>query len=246
MQALILAGGRGTRLQPYTTVLPKPLMPVGDYPILEIILRQLSYAGVKKVILAVGYLGHLFQTVFSDGNRYGLEITYSLEERTLGTAGPISLAMDRLDDDFLIMNGDLLTTLNYKALFSYHQQMQAAATITLFRRNLQIDFGVIETNHENKLARYEEKPAIHLDVSAGINVMNKKIVSRYVKPAEPLDIPELMNRLVQDGHPVFCYREECRWLDIGHVEDYRAANELFESNKNEFLPQTAFEDQNSE
>lgn len=105
MQALILAGGKGTRLRPYTTVLPKPLMPVGDYPILEIIFRQLKHAGVTDIILAVGYMSQLFQAFFQDGSRYGLNVSYSFEDVPLGTAGPIALALDQLDDDFLVLNG---------------------------------------------------------------------------------------------------------------------------------------------
>src|SRR5690242_9498836 len=127
MQALILAGGKGTRLRPYTAVLPKPLMPVGDYPILEIILRQLKANGIDEVILAVGYMSQLFQAFFGDGARYGLRISYSFETQPLGTAGPIALTLDQLEDDFLVMNGDLLTTLNYRNLFEYHLERKAAA-----------------------------------------------------------------------------------------------------------------------
>lgn len=235
MQALILAGGRGTRLQPYTTVLPKPLMPVGDYPILEIILRQLKHAGVNKVILAVGYMSHLFQAFFQNGSRVGVEIEYSFEDKPLGTAGPIAAAIETFDDDFLVMNGDLLTTLNYRNLFSFHKQMNAAATIGLYRREVKIDFGVIETDNDSKLLRYIEKPIYNFDVSMGVNVMNKKIVSPYLKPGEYMDIPDLMMQLLNDGHHVYCYREPCFWLDIGRIDDYKTATEIFKSRETEFL-----------
>ena len=158
MQALILAGGKGTRLRPYTTVIPKPLMPVGDYPILEVILRQLKAAGMDEVILAVGYMSQLFQAFFQDGSKYGLKISYSFESAPLGTAGPIGLLLDRLEANFLVMNGDLLTTLNYRKLFDYHLAQGAAATIGVYRREVNIDFGVIETDETNRLARYIEKP----------------------------------------------------------------------------------------
>jgi NDP-mannose synthase len=237
MQALILAGGKGTRLRPYTTVLPKPLMPVGDYPILEIILRQLKNAGVTEVILAVGYMSNLFQAFFQDGSRYGIKMSYSLEEHPLGTAGPIALVIDRLQDDFLVMNGDLLTTLHYKNLYSFHKEHRAAATIGLYRREVKIDFGVIETSAESKLLRYVEKPIYTFDVSMGVNVMNKEIVAPYLTLGEYLDIPTLMMRLCEDGHPVYCFAEDCFWLDIGRVDDYQAATEIFESRLSEFLPE---------
>jgi len=163
MQALILAGGRGTRLHPYTTVFPKPLMPVGDYPILEIILRQLKGAGITDVILAVGYLSQLLQAFFQKGERLGLNISYSFEERALGTAGPIALAMEQLEDDFLVMNGDLMTTLKYQNLIAFHQDKGAAATIGIYQRDVKVDFGVLETDAEKAAetaARLEALPEV--------------------------------------------------------------------------------------
>ncbi len=236
MQAIILAGGKGTRLQPYTTVFPKPLMPVGDYPILEVILRQLKVAGVTEVILAVGHLSQLFQAFFQNGSRYGLKISYSLEAQALGTAGPIALVSDRLDQDFLVMNGDLLTTLNYGNLFRYHQEKKAAATLGLYRREVKIDFGVIESDGDGQLIRYVEKPAYCFDVSMGVNVLNSKVIKPYLVPGEYLDLPDLMVRLRQDGHPVLCYREPCYWLDIGRADDYQTAVEIFGARQSEFMP----------
>lgn len=241
MQALILAGGRGTRLHPYTTVLPKPLMPVGDYPILEIILRQLKGAGATEIILAVGYLSQLLQAFFQEGDRLGLKISYSFEEQALGTAGPIALVIDQLEDDFLVMNGDLMTTLNYQNLFAFHKKMGAAATIGTYRREVRIDFGVIESDESNQLVRYIEKPTYNFDVSMGVNVLNKNVIKPYLKSGEYLDIPDLMLNLCKDGHPVHCYREPCYWLDIGRIDDYRTATEIFESRQAEFLPNMSCE-----
>ncbi len=235
MQALILAGGRGTRLRPYTTILPKPLMPVGDHPILEVILRQLKRAGITEVILAVGYLGQLFQALFEDGSRLGLKIQYSLEKKSLGTAGPIALVIDQLNDDFLVLNGDLLTTLNYDQIFSFHREKKASATIGCFPREVPIEFGVIEKDAALRLVRYIEKPTYNFEVSMGINVLNKKAVSPYLNPDTFLNLPDLMNRLLRDGHSVYCYNEPCFWLDIGRVDDYQQALEIFESKKNQFL-----------
>jgi NDP-sugar pyrophosphorylase family protein len=241
MQALILAGGRGTRLHPYTTVLPKPLMPVGDYPILEIILRQLKNAGVTDIILAVGYLSQLLQAFFQEGKRLGLNISYSFEERALGTAGPIALAIDQLEDDFLVMNGDLMTTLSYQNLLAFHKDKSAAATIGVYQRDVKIDFGVIESDEQAKLIRYIEKPTYHFDVSMGVNVLNKNSIKPYLKAGEYLDIPDLMVQLCKDGYPVHCYREPCYWLDIGRLDDYRTATEIFESRQAEFLPNPSCE-----
>lgn len=235
MQALILAGGKGTRLRPYTAIIPKPLLPVGDYPILEIILRQLKQADFKEVILAVGYMSHLFESIFQQGERFGLKIRYSFEEKPLGTAGPISLALDRLEDDFMVMNGDLLTTLNFRNLFDFHKQKAAAATIGLYEREVKIDFGVIETNEENRLIHYTEKPAFRFDVSMGINVLHKESVQPYLESREQLDLPDLMLKLIENDLPVYCYREKCYWLDMGRLDDYEAATEVFESRKKEFL-----------
>jgi NDP-mannose synthase len=236
MQVLILAGGKGARLRPYTTVLPKPLMPVGDYPILEIIFRQLKHAGVTRIILAVGYMSQLFQAFFQDGSRYGLEISYSFESEPLGTAGPIALALDELDDDFLVMNGDLLTTLNYRNLFEFHKTRQAAATIGLYRREVKVDFGVIECDAGNRLLQYKEKPIFDFSVSMGVNAICKRIVKPYLTSGRYLDIPELMMRLREDGHTVLCYQEPCYWLDMGRIDDYQIATEIFSTRQKDFLP----------
>jgi NDP-sugar pyrophosphorylase family protein len=234
MQALILAGGKGTRLKPYTTIIPKPLMPVGDMPILEVVLRQLKNVGVNRVILAVGYLGHLFQAFFLDGRRLGLEIEYSFEEQPLGTAGPIALSLDKLDEDVLVMNGDLLTTLDYQKMFEFHKSAAAAATIGTYKREVKIDFGVVETSG-GELSRYIEKPVYHFDVSMGINILNVKSIRRFLTPGHYQDIPELMTKLHDGGEKVLCYQAPCYWLDIGRVDDYQTASEIFEERKAEFL-----------
>jgi NDP-sugar pyrophosphorylase family protein len=235
MQALILAGGKGTRLKPYSTVIPKPLMPVGDMPILEIVLRQLKWAGFDRVILAVGYLGQMFQAFFQGGARLGLKIDYSFEQKPLGTAGPIALSLDKLDDDVLIMNGDVLTTLQYRKLFEFHKTVGAAATIGTYRRQVKIDFGVVESS-DGKLSRYIEKPVYEFDVSMGINILNLNAVRQFLTPNEYQDIPDLMTKLRDAGRTVQCFHEPCLWLDIGRVDDYQTANDLFEKHKSDFLP----------
>ncbi|MBF0512639.1 MAG: NTP transferase domain-containing protein [Desulfovibrionaceae bacterium] len=238
MQALILAGGKGTRLRPYTAVLPKPLMPLGDASILSIILRQLKRAGATEVILAVNYLHHIIQAVLGDGGPHGLKITYSLEERELGTAGPIALAFDRLDDDFLILNGDILTTLDFAGLFAVHREGGQAATIAVHPREVPVDFGVIRTDEAGLLIDYDEKPTLRYEVSMGVNVLNKAAIAGHIEKNVRLDMPDLLMRLARAGEKVFCRREPCFWLDIGRIDDYNTANQIFDSMKKDFLPES--------
>jgi NDP-sugar pyrophosphorylase family protein len=235
MKAVILAGGKGRRLQPYTTVIPKPLMPIGDLPILEIILRQLKSYGVDEVILAVGYMSQLFQAFFQNGERYNLKISYSFEMEPLGTAGPLANIIDTLSENFILMNGDLLTTLNYQNLFNFHVDHQAAGTIGLYQRDVIIDFGVVEETEDHQLSHYTEKPTMCYKVSMGVNAFNRDMVKPYLSPGKYLDLPDLMMRMKQDGLPVFCYHEECYWLDIGRMDDYDVANQIFESRRSEFI-----------
>ncbi len=236
MQAIILAGGKGRRLKPYTNVLPKPLMPVGDMPILEIILRQLKSSGVDNVIIAVGHLHHMIESFFKNGEEYGLNIKYSLEDKPLGTAGPLRLIAEDLDENFIVMNGDLLTSLDYKAAFNSHIENNADATIATFERTLDIDFGVIEANKDSELIDYKEKPTSTYKVSMGVNIFRKSSLTSILEKHEYLDIPDVMIQLMQEGKKVFCYQEECSWLDIGRIDDYQEAVDIFERDKAIYLP----------
>jgi len=211
-------------------------MPIGDYPILEILLQQLRAAGVREVVLAIGYMGQLFRAFFEDGARLGLSIAYVTEDKPLGTAGAVASSLDLLGDDFLVTNGDLLTTLDFGALFNAHAASADAATIGLFPREVKIDFGVIETGESGKLVRYKEKPTYHFDVSMGVNVLKRSVVSQFIRANEHLDMPDLMMRLVHAGHRVGTFRADCSWLDIGRLDDYQAAIDLFEQRKSDFLP----------
>jgi NDP-sugar pyrophosphorylase family protein len=236
LQVVLLAGGKGTRLRPYTTVIPKPLMPVGELPILEILLRQLQRAGVREAFLAVGHLAHLITAFFGDGERLGVRLHYSLEDKPLGTAGPVGLLLDRLGDDFAIMNGDLLTTLDYARAFAAHLESGAAATICTYPREVKIDFGVLETDASGALTRYVEKPTHHFDVSMGIYMFKKSAVAPLLQPGERIDIPDLVRALQERGERVMTHRAPCYWLDIGRPEDYQEAQEVFERRQAEFLP----------
>lgn len=239
MRAVILAGGKGQRLRPYTTVLPKPLMPIGDMPILEVVLRQLKAAGVTRVTMAVGYLAELMQAFFGDGRRLGLQIDYSFEERPLGTVGPLTLIPSLLDEpEFLMMNGDVLTTIDYGKLIAHHRASGADVTISTYKREVKIDFGVIETDDKNMLTGYVEKPKFDYRVSMGIYCFNSAVV-RQLKAGEHCDFPDLIKSLVAAGRKVASFPFDGYWLDIGRPDDYATAIDEFESRRAEFLPTEA-------
>jgi len=233
VRVVILAGGKGSRLKPYTTVFPKPLMPMGDMPILEVVLRQLKSFGFRKITLSVNHLADLIRTFFRDGSALGLDISYCMEDKPLGTAGSISLVKD-LTDYFLVMNGDLLTTLDYQSLVEYHVNRQADATIGVFPREVKIDFGVLEIAEDSTLVQYREKPRYEYVVSMGVNVFHKSAVE-FIPQNEYLDIPTLMMNLKNAGKKVLTYRSECEWLDIGRVDDYEQALNLFKQNKIKYV-----------
>jgi NDP-sugar pyrophosphorylase family protein len=235
MKAVILAGGKGTRLAPYTTVLPKPLMPIGDMPILEIVLRQMAFYGFKDVTLAVGYLAELLMAYCGDGGKFGVNVDYSREEHPLGTAGPIALVPD-LDETFLVMNGDLLTTLDYGDMYQYHKQRGAMATLAAYQREVKIDLGVIDIDADNWVKDYFEKPTYHYSVSTGVYIFEPQVLE-YIIPNQRFDLPELVLRLKSQGHPVNVYGFDGYWLDIGRHDDYEKANQQFSENRNSFLPE---------
>lgn len=233
MRAIILAGGKGTRLAPYTTVLPKPLMPIGEMPILEIVIRQLEKHGFNDLTLAVGYLAELLMAYCGDGSKFNVKLNYSREEQPLGTAGPISLVSD-LNDTFLVMNGDLLTTIDYSAMLKYHKERGAIATVACYQRDVKIDLGVIEVDKDNWVANYIEKPTYHYSVSMGIYLFEPEILN-YIKKNQRLDLPELVLKLMKDHKKVNVFNFEGYWLDIGRHDDYQRAIEEFAENREKFL-----------
>jgi NDP-sugar pyrophosphorylase family protein len=224
LKAVIIAGGKGTRLKPYTTFFPKPLMPIGDKPILEVIVRQLKAQDFKEIIMLVGYLGELIMNFFGDGSKYGVTIKYYKEEKPLGTAGGLGLLKSDLDADFLTINGDTLTTLNFKDLVSYHRSNGAIATIALNRRQVRIDFGVVEVDTKTDvISGYSEKPTLETFVSMGVNALSAEVL-QYIKPDEHLDFPELIQGLISNRKTVKGFIFEGYWLDIGRPDDYERAN----------------------
>jgi len=240
MRAVILAGGRGTRLAPYTTVLPKPLMPLGGMPILEIVLRQLRSHGFREISLAVGHLAELLMAYFGDGHKLDVEITYSREEEPLGTAGALGLIPD-LDSTFLLMNGDVLTTLHYGDLIRYHRAQGGLLTIASHRRDVQVDLGLLETDARHRLVEYIEKPTLHYQVSMGIYVFEPQVLS-YVEPGQPLDFPDLVKRLLAVGEDVISYPCDGYWLDIGRPDDYARAVDDIERLRDQLIPEPAGEE----
>ena len=224
MKAVILAGGLGTRLKPYTTVFPKPLMPIGESPILEIIIKQLKAKGFNEITLAVGHLSELIMAFFNNGSKYGLKIEYSKEEKKLGTAGGLGLLKNKLEDDFLVMNGDVLTGLDFSEFLEFHKKTGSIATIALNRRHVDIDFGVVELDENRALIGYIEKPKIDYLVSMGVYAFNERILE-FIPSHEYLDIPDLMKRLLSEGEKVNGFIHDGYWLDIGRPDDYIKANE---------------------
>jgi len=234
MKAIILAGGKGTRLAPYTTVFPKPLMPIDGVPILEVIVKQLAHFQIKELIFTVSPQSEpLLSVYFGNGRKFGVDIGYSKEEKPLGTAGPLSLISD-LPETFLVMNGDILTTLNYPKLIQYHQRQKGVITIAMNEKRVQLELGVMEFNRKYRLTRYIEKPALSYSVSMGIYVFEKKVL-KWIPPKKYLDFPILIQNLIKQGKKVVCYPSKDFWLDIGRHEDYEEAQKKFKEMRKKFL-----------
>jgi NDP-sugar pyrophosphorylase family protein len=237
MKAVLLAGGKGTRLRPYTHVLPKPLMPLGEddpMPIIEVVLRQLGRFGFDDVTIITGYLTELIEAFCGDGRRFGTKLTYRRETTPLGTAGGLTL-IDRPAEPVLVINGDILTTLDYGEMYEFHMRRHAAATIASYRRQVKIDFGVLEFGDDpHVLSGYREKPEFSFQVSMGVYILDPEAWD-YLTAGEALPMPDLLESMRRTGKSVHCYRQDCYWLDIGRHDDYATANEIFESRRGSFL-----------
>jgi NDP-mannose synthase len=229
MRAVILAGGRGTRLRPFTASFPKPLVPLGDRPVVELLIRNLVDAGISDITLTLGHLAELVQAYFQHRRRLpdGLNLQYVVEDEPTGTAGSLSL-VPGLDETFLVMNGDLLTDLDFNELVAFHRAQGAALTIATQRRHVKIDLGVLEFNAEAALTNYIEKPEHSYHVSMGVYVYEPEVL-RYIKPGEYLDFPDLVLRLLGSGQRVSAYLTDCLWLDIGRPDDYARAQQLVDA-----------------
>jgi NDP-mannose synthase len=227
MHAVILAGGKGVRLRPYTTRLPKPLVPIGEeHSIMEIVLSQLARYGFDRVTLAIGHLGDLIRSYIGDGSRWGVEIDYSLpEEVPLGTMGPVLQVLDRLPEKFLVMNGDVLTDLDYADLMRQHRESDAPLTVATYQRQAQIDYGVL-TTRDGQVVEFTEKPTIDYRVSMGIYACSKPTLAGY-PPGLPFGFDELMLDMLARDTPPQEYAFDGYWFDIGKPDDYDRVNAEF-------------------
>ncbi len=235
VRAVVLAGGKGTRLAPYTRIIPKPLMPIGDMPILEIMLRQMKRAGIRQVTLTTGYLDNLLRLFFLDGRRLGLKIDYVREEKPLGTSGPLA-NIKGLTRTFLVTNGDVLTDLDFAELIAYHQQQGGIATIATHKRKVTINLGVVNVDKDNTVTDYLEKPDFNYLVSMGLYVFEPRVLN-YIAKDEYLDFPDLVRSLIAAGEKVNSFIFKGYWEDLGRPDDYERASADFERNRSQFLPE---------
>jgi len=233
LRAVILAGGKGTRLRPFTVSFPKPLVPLGDRPVLEVLIRRLMGFGIRDITLTLGHLAELVKAYFAHRKCLSEQINLSFvdEEKPTGTAGSLSLVPE-LDRTFLVMNGDLLTDLDFDALIRFHREQDAVLTIATHRRDVKVDLGVLEFDAEQRITNYIEKPTTTYHVSMGIYVYEPSVL-RYIEHGQYLDFPNLVLRLIAAGEKVSGYTTDCLWLDIGRPDDYAQAQEIFTDQKGE-------------
>jgi NDP-mannose synthase len=238
--AIILAGGLGRRLAPYTNILPKPLLPIGQVPILEVVIRQLAVAGVGTVHLAVGYLAEIIQSYFGDGSKLGVRIHYYREPQPLGTAAPVRFVIDEwasaepVPDRFLVMNGDLLMDVRLADLVARHRP--GALTVLVAEKRVKIDLGVLKLSDAGEVSDYIEKPEYQYHVSTGVYVFSRELVE-LIPRGERLDLPDLVRQLLTLGRPVVpvhLTEVGSLWLDLGRIEDYEEGRRLFEENPGRF------------
>jgi NDP-sugar pyrophosphorylase family protein len=231
-RAIILAGGKGTRLHPYTIDLPKPLMPIGEYPILEVVVRQLVYFGYQHITMAVNHQAELIKEFFGDGSKWNVKIDYSLEDKPLSTMGPLKLIKD-LPNHFLVMNGDILTDLNYELFYNEHVNENSLFTISAYQREQLIDYGVLETI-DGKLTAFIEKPSKSFDVSMGIYMVSKEI-TKLIPENTPYGFDTLMLDSLKENLDIKVKKFNGYWLDIGRPDDYKQAIDQFTTMKSKFL-----------
>ena len=233
-RAVVLAGGRGTRLAPYTTAFPKPLVPVGGRPIIEIVLRQLRWYGIREVVLSVGYLAELIEAYFKTRPMPGLEISYLHESKPLGTAGALAL-LGNVDENLLVVNGDVLTTLDFGKMMDFHLERKPALTIAVHRKSVKIDLGVLQVDPASSIVGYDEKPSLDYLCSMGIYLYSRKALES-IEPGERLDFPDLVLDMLGQGEQALAYQSGCYWLDIGRHDDYERAMQEFSNMRSSFLP----------
>ena len=235
LRAVILAGGKGTRLAPFTASFPKPLVPLGDTPVLEVLIRRLLQYGVTDITLTLGHLAELIKAYFHHRRCLAEQLTlrYVEEEEPTGTAGSLAL-VPGLNDTFLSMNGDLLTNLDLDALVRFHREQRAVLTIGVHERDVKIDLGVLEFDGSHRVTGYHEKPRTTYNVSMGIYVYEPRAL-QYIQAGQYLDFPELVLRLLEKGERVCAFPSDCLWLDIGRPDDYARAQQLYMEKNGDFI-----------
>jgi len=234
MRAVLLAGGKGTRLQPFTAAFPKPLVPLDDTPVIELLVKQLQMFGITDLTVVTGHLAELIKAFLGDGERYGLRINYFRETTPLDTAGCLGL-LPRPQEPFLVMNGDLLTTLDFNRLACFHKLRAPTATIAAYQREVKVDLGVLQTDDDGRLVDYLEKPTHKFSVSMGIYCLDPEVCD-FIEPGERVSMPELILRLRDAGREVLTFHDDCYWLDIGRPDDYATACEEFRRDRSRFFP----------
>lgn len=236
-RVVIQAGGKGSRLYPYTKVLPKPLMPVGGMPILEIVIRQLAAHGFRDLTITIGHLGDMIRWCCGDGSKWGVRIQYCAEDKPLGTMGPLR-RVPGLDQPFLVMNGDLLTDLDFGAFYRWHLAGDGPLSIATYMKPVNISLGVLQTNDQDRVVGFQEKPTLHFPCSMGVYGMNPELLEHI--PADQLfGFDSLMFTLLEKGVAVRSYLFNGTWMDIGRPEDFALACEVFEKQPELFLPHEA-------
>ena len=227
MKAIILAGGKGTRLRPFTVNFPKPLVPLGDVPVLEVLLQRLVQFGITDVTLTLGHLAELIQAYFQQRQALHEQLTlrYVREPEPTGTAGSLA-SVPGLDSTFLVMNGDLFTDLDFHALLEAHREQGALLTIATHTRRVKIDLGVLEFDASRQITGYHEKPETTYHVSMGIYVYEPQVL-KFIERGKYLDFPTLVLRLIEAGERVCAYPNDALWLDLGRPDDYARAQEIY-------------------
>ena len=225
MEAVIQAGGKGVRLHPYTLLLPKPLMPVGDLPVIEVLIKWLRRWGVKKTYITLGYLGQLIRSFCGDGSQWDTDIVYSHEQEPLGTIGPLRLLKNQLKGSFLTLNGDLITNLNLQDLMGFHREKRGLISVAVTEKNVETDLGIIETQN-GQMTGFKEKPTMKFFASTGIYCMEPEILD-LIPNGVPFGFDDLMYCMLEQKLPVYIYKHDGLWLDIGREEDFRNAQKCF-------------------
>ena len=226
MRAVIQAGGKGTRLRPYTLALPKPLMPVGEFPVLEVLLKWLRRWDVQEAYITTGHLGHLIRALCGDGSQWGMNIQYTEEPEPMGTVGALAYLKEQLTDTFLMLNGDLITDLDLTAFVEFHENHKGAITVACAEKNVDIAFGVIENGNGERITGFREKPRLNYQVSMGIYCMEPSILD-LIPVGVPFGFDNLVCSMLKQNLPVYVYKHAGLWMDIGNEEDFNAVQQAF-------------------